>query len=286
MTLTRRSENHLNGGIDCISSFVPHSNWGSKSTKFDDLLRERRSKSMLLKTLQDMSGRLPLIVYEQNTSPKASQGRDSNGSREIRTVLDWKWPKKGESRQQWTASRRTSRRHQFEREASRALLQMRSLQNRPAKDGRVHIMEPRAREALKRPRDGGSVRAGEVKAGRMQTRLLPSESMLELDSAKMIIDAGSSDNIASTEMVDQLGPEEVKARLISYIRTHTYKPMDTGTYSISIGLLKSDLFRGTRAERRVTIFTSSFGLINQTPNQTPIDWEMLKGSCSNAKSLR
>ena len=34
--------------------------------------------------------------------------------------------------------------------------------------------------------------------------------------------------------------------------------------------------------RRVTIFTSSFGLINQTP----IDWEMLKGSCSNAKSLR
>ncbi|GJU47486.1 NADH dehydrogenase subunit 4, partial [Tanacetum coccineum] len=58
----------------------------------------------------------------------------------------------------------------------------------------------------------------------------------------------------------------------AYIRTHTYKPMDTGTYSISIGLLKSDLFRGTRAERRVTIFTSSFGLINQTP----IDWEMLK----------
>ncbi|KAI3664707.1 hypothetical protein L1987_89524 [Smallanthus sonchifolius] len=70
-TGTRRSENHLNGGIDCISSFVPHSNWGSKSTKFDDLLRERRSKSMLLKTLQDMSGRPPLIVYEQNTSPKA-----------------------------------------------------------------------------------------------------------------------------------------------------------------------------------------------------------------------
>jgi len=69
-TGTRRSENHLNRGIDCISSFVPHSNWGSKSTKFDDLLRERRSKSMLLKTLQHMSGRPPLIVYEQNTSPK------------------------------------------------------------------------------------------------------------------------------------------------------------------------------------------------------------------------
>lgn len=70
-TGTRRSENHLNGGIDCISSFVPHSNWGSKSTKFDDLLRERRSTSMLLETLQHMSGRPPLIVYEQNTSPKA-----------------------------------------------------------------------------------------------------------------------------------------------------------------------------------------------------------------------
>lgn len=67
----RRSENHLNGGIDCISSFVPHSNWGSKSTKFEKLLKERRSKSMLLKTLQHMSGGPPLIVYEQNTSPKA-----------------------------------------------------------------------------------------------------------------------------------------------------------------------------------------------------------------------
>jgi hypothetical protein len=67
----RRSENHLNRGIDCISSFVPHSNWGSKSTKFDNLLKEKRSKSMLLKTLQHMSGRPPLIVYKQNTSPKA-----------------------------------------------------------------------------------------------------------------------------------------------------------------------------------------------------------------------
>nr|GEX88979.1 NADH dehydrogenase subunit 4, mitochondrial [Tanacetum cinerariifolium] len=66
----------------------------------------------------------------------------------------------------------------------------------------------------------------------------------------------------------------------AYIRTHTYKPMDTGTYSISIGLLKSDLFRGTRAERRVTIFTSSFGLINQTP----IDWEMLKVGWSGMRS--
>ena len=34
---------------------------------------------------------------------------------------------------------------------------------------------------------------------------LYSESMSELASAKRLIDAGSSDNIASTEMVDQLG---------------------------------------------------------------------------------
>jgi hypothetical protein len=40
-TGTRRSKKHLNGGIYCISTFVPHSNWGLKSTKFDDLLRER-----------------------------------------------------------------------------------------------------------------------------------------------------------------------------------------------------------------------------------------------------
>jgi len=45
--------------------------------------------------------------------------------------------------------------------------------------------------------------------------------------------------------------------------------MDTGTYSIALGLCQSYLFRGTRAERRVTVFTSSFGLINQTP----IDWD-------------
>nr|GEV14659.1 transposase (putative), gypsy type [Tanacetum cinerariifolium] len=93
-TRTKRSENHLNGGIDCISSFVPHSNWGSKSTKFDDLLRERRSKSMLLKTLQDMSGRPPLIVYEQNTSPKASKGVIQMDQEKIRSVLDWEVPKK------------------------------------------------------------------------------------------------------------------------------------------------------------------------------------------------
>lgn len=37
----RRSENYLNGGIDCILFFVFYSNWGLKSIKFDDLLRER-----------------------------------------------------------------------------------------------------------------------------------------------------------------------------------------------------------------------------------------------------
>ncbi|MCD7473333.1 hypothetical protein HAX54_015118, partial [Datura stramonium] len=43
-TGTRRSENHLNRGIDCISSFVPHSNWGSKSTKFDDTKRKKAKR--------------------------------------------------------------------------------------------------------------------------------------------------------------------------------------------------------------------------------------------------
>ncbi|KAF3665966.1 putative cinnamoyl-CoA reductase 1-like [Capsicum annuum] len=42
-----------------------------KAPNVIDLLRERRSKSMLLETLQHMSGRPPLIVYEQNTNPKA-----------------------------------------------------------------------------------------------------------------------------------------------------------------------------------------------------------------------
>jgi hypothetical protein len=43
-TGTRRSKNHLNGKIDCISSFVPHSNWGSKSTKFGDLQKKGKTK--------------------------------------------------------------------------------------------------------------------------------------------------------------------------------------------------------------------------------------------------
>lgn len=81
---------------------------------------------------------------------------------------------KGESDR--TASRRTSRRHQFGARGQQSLLQRRSgncyecggvghflvtapmfrrtnaaggVQNRPAEDGRVHVVEPRAREALK-----------------------------------------------------------------------------------------------------------------------------------------
>ncbi|OIT27645.1 hypothetical protein A4A49_53389 [Nicotiana attenuata] len=66
----------------------------------------------------------------------------------------------------------------------------RGVQNRPAEDGRVNVVEPRAREALKK---GGE-------DGRLYLK-----SMSELASAKIIIDAGSLDKIASTEMVDQLG---------------------------------------------------------------------------------
>ena len=36
-TGTGRSENHLGEKIDCISSSVLRSNWGSKGTKFDNL---------------------------------------------------------------------------------------------------------------------------------------------------------------------------------------------------------------------------------------------------------
>ena len=50
-TGTRKSENHLNRGIDRVLFFVLRSNWGSKSIKFDDLLGERQNKNRLLKTL-------------------------------------------------------------------------------------------------------------------------------------------------------------------------------------------------------------------------------------------
>ena len=51
---------------------------------------------------------------------------------------------------------------------------------------------------------------------------LYSESMSELASAKMIIDAGSSDNIASTEMVDQLGLGKLKQVFICNSSLWTY----------------------------------------------------------------
>ncbi|GJU47487.1 hypothetical protein Tco_1204753 [Tanacetum coccineum] len=220
-TGTRRSENHLNGGIDYISSFVPHSNWGSKSTKFDDLLRERRSKSMLLKTLQDMSGRHPLIVYEQNTSPKASvhnsclvphlndKSKPYLDQENLDDIIVYShslevWnPEYSVTRvagKEIVCERRqdgfkeniempsvwSARPAKFAVEETGLKNVTGGVQNRPAKDGRVHVVEPRAREALKK--GGGD-------------RRLYSESMPDLDSSKMIIDAGSSDNIASTEMV-------------------------------------------------------------------------------------
>nr|GEY82403.1 hypothetical protein Ccrd_001133 [Tanacetum cinerariifolium] len=46
-----------------------------------------------LQTLQDISGRPPLIVYEQNTSPKASKGVIQMDQEKIRSVLDWEVPK-------------------------------------------------------------------------------------------------------------------------------------------------------------------------------------------------
>nr|GEX51079.1 hypothetical protein [Tanacetum cinerariifolium] len=63
------------------------------------------------------------------------------------------------------------------------------VQNRPAKDGRVRVVEPKAQEALKK--GGGD--------GRLYFEYMPKS-----DSANMIIDVESLDNIASTEMVDQL----------------------------------------------------------------------------------
>ncbi|KAF3948394.1 hypothetical protein CMV_025601 [Castanea mollissima] len=97
------------------------------------------------------------------------------------------------------------------------------VQNRPAEDGRVNVMEPRAREALKVSSNGNMVGVLKLRRGdsfaviRLCGNMsqcqqkgggdgrMYSESMSELASAKMIIDAGSSDNIASIEMVDSLG---------------------------------------------------------------------------------
>jgi len=46
---TGRSKNHLSKKICCIFFFVLHSNWESKNTKFDNLKKEIKSKSMILK---------------------------------------------------------------------------------------------------------------------------------------------------------------------------------------------------------------------------------------------
>nr|GEV72845.1 hypothetical protein [Tanacetum cinerariifolium] len=131
--------------------------------------------------------------YSAISWPLDQQGCDSDGSREDQVCFRLGSTEEGESKQQWgraTGRLQGERRDaiSLEREASRACC--RGDLNRPAEDGRVHVVEPRAREALKK--GGGNGR-------------LYSESMPELDSAKMIIDAGSSDNIASTKMVDQLG---------------------------------------------------------------------------------
>jgi hypothetical protein len=47
---TERSKNHLSKTISCIFVAVLHSNWASKNTKFDNLKKEIKSKSMILKT--------------------------------------------------------------------------------------------------------------------------------------------------------------------------------------------------------------------------------------------
>ncbi|GKA10593.1 hypothetical protein Tco_0690026 [Tanacetum coccineum] len=124
----------------------------------------------------------------------------------IRSVLDWEVPKKeragssgGEQQDDFkenveTPSVWSTRPSELAAEETRRTNAAGGVQNRPAEDGRVHVVEPRAREALKK--GGGDGR-------------LYSESMPELDSAKMIIDAGSSDNIASTEMQTRLLPSEL-----------------------------------------------------------------------------
>jgi hypothetical protein len=46
---TEKSKNHLSKTIYCIFVSVLHSNWGSKNTKFGNLKKEIKSKSMILK---------------------------------------------------------------------------------------------------------------------------------------------------------------------------------------------------------------------------------------------
>lgn len=79
---------------------------------------------------------------------------------------------------------------------------------------------------------------------------LYSESMSELASSKMIIDAGSSDKIASTEIVDQLGLKtEPNPEPFSYRIRPKKKGMSSGPYqkkgakvSIVLGKFKQDVW--------------------------------------------
>ena len=70
------------------------------------------------------------------------------------------------------------------------------------------VRKPRRGECFAVVRLCGNVSQRQQKGG--GDGRLYSESMSKLDSAKMIIDAGSSDNIASTEMVGQLGLGKLK----------------------------------------------------------------------------
>ena len=68
---------------------------------------------------------------------------------------------------------------------------------------------------------------------------LYSESMSELASSKMIIDAGSSDKIASTEIVDQLGLKtEPNPEPFSY----RIRPKKGAKVSIVLGKFKQDVW--------------------------------------------
>ena len=70
------------------------------------------------------------------------------------------------------------------------------------------VRKPRRGECFAVVRLCGNMSQRQQKGG--GDRRLYSESMSKLDSAKMIIDAGSLDNIACTEMVGQLGLGKLK----------------------------------------------------------------------------
>ncbi|GJW98913.1 hypothetical protein Tco_0180721 [Tanacetum coccineum] len=166
-----------------------------------------------LKPYLDQKNLYDIIIYSHSLevwNPEYSvarvAGKEAMDQEKIRSVLDWEVPKKERSGSSggerydsfkenvdmpsvWSA-----RLTKLAAEEIRRMNAAGGVQNRPAEDGRVHVVEPRAREALKK--GGGDER-------------LYSKSMPELDSAKMIIDAGSSDNIASTEMQTRLLPSEL-----------------------------------------------------------------------------